>query len=93
MFSYVSLGPSQGTFAFRYLLLNFHYGMYCYIVLSYCFLDNFNFLMENHARSVISVPKILRCLAYLEKKMTVIGPAPGMLSVYPTKNKSERPCY
>jgi len=49
--------------------------------------------MENHARSVISVPKILRCLAYLEKKMTVIGPAPGMLSVYPTKNKSERPCY
>lgn len=52
---------NQGTFAFRYLLLKFQYGMNCYIFLSYCFLENWHFMVENHARGVISIPEILCC--------------------------------
>lgn len=55
---------NQCTFAFRYLLLKIHYGINCYIVLSYCFLENWQFMVENHARSVISIPEIYHSVVF-----------------------------
>lgn len=84
---------NQGTFAFRYLLLTFHYGMNSYIVLPTAFLKIDILWWKIMPQVWFLFLKYYVVRSYLEKKITVIGLPPGTLSLYPKRSKSRRPCY